>query len=135
MSRLDVPSSMAFKTLEKAIRQIQKEAEAATLESLSAKDGIVVLRDCDIDTARTHIYCGDHIDWDDSLGYSLAISHQRFEPESWRGHAHMKGRWRPGQWDVKETRVDTKGRRWVCDLGAHITDDFGNLVPVEGGAA
>jgi hypothetical protein len=132
MSRRNVPLTVAAKALEKAIRLIQQEAEAATLEALSARDGIVVLRDCDIGTARTHIFGFDHMDWDDSHGYSLGMIRQRFEPESWRGVHCMKWRWRPGQWNVQETRVDSKGRSWVCDLGAHITDDFGDLVPVEG---
>jgi hypothetical protein len=47
----------------------------------------------------------------------------------------MAGKGRPGQWDVRETRKDGKGRILVCNLGAHIIDDFGDLVPVEGGAA
>lgn len=135
MSRRDVPFSVAAKTLEKAIRQLKQEAEAATLEALSAKDGIVVLNGIDRRTAQLQDYWLEHLEWVDPDGYCLVLHRQRFEPESWVGKPHMAGKWRPGQWDVCETRKDGSGRVWVCKLGAHITNDFGDLVPVEGGAA
>jgi hypothetical protein len=43
--------------------------------------------------------------------------------------------WRPGQWRVSETRVDGQGRSWESMLGYFVIDDFGSLVPVQGGAA
>lgn len=134
MSRRDVPLTVAAKALEKAIRLLKQEAEAATLEALSAKDGIVVLSGIDPVTAKLQDYWLEHLEWKDSAGYCLVLHRERFEPESWAGKPHMAGRWRPGQWDVRETRKDGKGRIWNCNLGAHITDDFGDLVPVEGGA-
>lgn len=133
MSRLDLHLSVATKTLEKAIRLIRQEAEAATLEALSAKDGIVVLRDVDRGTLRIHTR-GDSMEITDDNGFCLDLYRRRFEPESWRGVGYMRGRWRPGQWAVTETRADGNGRLWSCELGAHIIDDFGTLVPVEGGA-
>lgn len=135
MSRIELPVTVATKMLAKAIRAIQTEVEAATLEALSEKDGILVLHDREHGTTQTSTFWGDSIELTDPNGFCLELCRRRFEPESWRGIECMKGKWRPGQWDVTETRTDAKGRRWVCDLGAHITDDFGTLVPVEGGAA
>ena len=134
MSRRDLPLSVATKTLEKAIRLIKEEAEAATLKQLSEKDGIVVLHDRERETTVVHTFLGGGMEITDRNGFRLELHRQRFEPESWRGVAHMRGYWRPGQWQVTEERTDAKGRSWVCELGAHIVDDFGTLVPVEGGA-
>lgn len=134
MSRLELHLSVATKTLEKAIRLIRQEAEAATLEALSAKDGIVVLHDFDRGSSRMRPFLGDSMEFTDANGFCLRLHRRRFEPESWRGISCMRGHWRPGQWDVTETRADGNGRLWSCELGAHVIDDFGDLVPVEGGA-
>lgn len=100
---------------------------------IAQHDGIT-LRDCERATAHLSILLGgDNIQLVGRDGYSLQLHRERFEPESWRSHACMKGRWRPGQWRVTETRIDGAGRSWFCDLGAHITDDFGALVCVEKG--
>jgi hypothetical protein len=123
-------------TVASLVAQVQAEAEASTLAALSAKDGIVTLHDCDRATASLQILLGgDDIQLTGADGYNLQLHRRRFEPESWRGCAWMKGRWRPGQWDVIETRIDGAGRAWICNLGAHITDDFGALVCVEKGGA
>jgi hypothetical protein len=124
------------KTLQQLLAQIQAEAVAATLEALSQKDGTVSLNEVDVQSIESSVLLdGDVIYWRDHCGYSLRISRTRFEPENWKGAIYMSGKWRPGQWRVTETRLDDQGREWECYLGPHIVDDFGTLVPVEGGAA
>lgn len=94
----------------------------------------VTLQDIDRDTASVYQYRDGGMDVTDRNGYRLELRRLRTMPECWRMHTHMQGKWRPGQWDVEEVRVDGAGRKWRTDLGPHITDDFGALVPV-GGAA
>lgn len=123
------------KTVQRLLAQVQAEAQAATLEALSAKDGIVALQSCDRATASLYHYSDGDFDLRDASGYRLELRRDRFEPKSWRGVPCMQGRWRPGQWDVRERRLDGHGNEWVRDMGAHITDDFGTLVSVEKGSA
>lgn len=42
--------------------------------------------------------------------------------------------WHPSHWVGMEQRHDTHGRRWSMSSAIYITDDFGTLVPLEGGA-
>lgn len=135
MAHLKNPPAPVSKTVQRLLAQIHAEAEAATLAALSAKDGIVTLRSIDRDTAYIHHHYDGDYDWKDGQGYCLELRRQRTMPESWRDAPWMKDKWRPGQWDVFEHRFDGQGRRWVQSMGAHITDDFGTLVCVEGGAA
>lgn len=132
---MKAPTPVITKAVAKLLAQVQAEAQAATLEALSAKDGIVVLQSCDRATASLYHYSDGDFDLRDAAGYRLELRRDRFEPESWRGVPHMQGRWRPGQWDVWERRIDGHGNKWTRQLGAHITDDFGTLVSVEGSAA
>lgn len=134
MAQLKHPTPPVSKTVQRLLAQIHAEAEAATLAALSAKDGIVTLNGVDRETSTIYQYRDGDIDFKDRSGYRLELRRMRFMPQSWRDAAHMQDRWRPGYWDVDEIRVDGAGRRWRCDLGPHIMDDFGTLVPV-GGAA
>lgn len=132
---MKTPTPVITKAVAKLLAQVHEEAQAATLEALSAKDGIVVLESCDRATAWLYHYSDGDFDLLDAAGYLLELRRKRFEPESWRGVPHMQGRWRPGQWDVREGRIDGQGNRWNRNLGAHVMDDFGTLVSVEGGDA
>jgi hypothetical protein len=120
------------KTVQRLLAQIHAEAEAATLAALSAKDGIVALHEVDRQNASIRTYCGDGLAWFDRSGYELTMSRQRFRYTN--GYL-VQTDWRPGQWRVSETRVDGQGRSWESMLGYFVIDDFGSLVPVQGGAA
>lgn len=137
MAQIKNPTPPVSKTAQRLLAQIHAEAEAATLAALSAKDGIVTLQDVDRDSTSFYQYRDGDMDFRDRHGYRLELRRLRCMPECWRDQPHMQGAWRPGQWDVEEVRVDGAGRKWRTDLGPHITDDFGALVPVgtEGGAA
>lgn len=120
------------RTTERLLAQVQAEAQAATLEALSAKDGIVVLHPID---AQPHIRCrGDDMYVGDSRGGTLWFYRRRELPESWIGHS-IAHAWHPSHWAGALTLIDGQGREWVHRLGAHVTNDFGDLVSVEGGAA
>lgn len=44
--------------------------------------------------------------------------------------------WNPARWLCWKTMVDLSGQRWMNHGGPeYVVDDFGTLVPVEGGAA
>lgn len=131
MAQLKTPPAPVSKTVQRLLAQIHAEAQAATLAALSAKDGIVALQDIDRETARIRSYCGDGLAWLDRSGYELRMNRERFRATSgdW-----VQRDWRPGQWSVHETRVDGTGREWECSLGYFVVDDFGALVPVQGGA-
>ncbi|WP_127804111.1 hypothetical protein [Hydrogenophaga sp. NH-16] len=136
MAKLKTPPPPVSKTVQRLLAQIHAEAEAATLAALSAKDGIVALQGIDRQTAR--VYCHPThqsvVMFADGGGYKTRMSRQHTMPESWRDSDYMKDAWRPGQWSVVLYQRDGQGREWECALGAHITDDFGTLVCVEGGA-
>lgn len=134
MAQLKTPPAPVSKTVQRLLAQIHAEAQAATLAALSAKDGIVTLQGIERDTAFIyHYYDGDY-DWRDQQGYRLEMRRERTMPASWRDAPWMQGKWRPGQWNVFERRMDGQGCEWTRDMGPHITNDFGALVPV-GGAA
>lgn len=137
MAQLKTPPAQVSKTVQRLLAQIHAEAEAATLAALSAKDGIVALQGIDRASARVRVnpYCEAQVLLSDGKGWLLDMERKHVMPESWRDATWMKDQWRPGQWDVTLVRVDGQGRKWTCDLGAHITDDFGTLVCVQGGAA
>lgn len=128
--QLKSPPAPVSKTVQRLLAQIHAEAEAATLAALSAKGGIVTLQDADHASAYVYHYKDGDYDYKDKTGYRLELRRMLFEPECWRNQPHMKGHWRPGQWNVTETRIDGQGRCWKCELGPHITDDFGMLVPI-----
>lgn len=127
---MKAPTPVITKAVAKLLAQVQAEAQAATLEALSAKDGIAVLQDVDRATAHLYEYLDGDFDLRDALGYRLRMRRERFESQCWRSN-----KWRPGLWYVSEVRVDRQGNKWTRDVGAFITDDFGTLVSVEGGAA
>lgn len=132
MAKLPLPPAPVSKTVQRLLAQIHAEAEAATLAALSAKDGIVALQSIDREAATIRTYCGDGLRWFDRSGYELRMARERFRAtiDDW-----VQIDWRPGQWSIHETRVDGAGREWECNLGHFVVDDFGTLVPVEGGAA
>lgn len=120
-------------TVAKLIAQVQAEAEAATLDALSAKDGILVLQPIERSTARFDDW-GDTLVFGDANGAVVRYYQRRELPESWRGGA-LERAWHPSHFAIYITRVDGRGRRWETSLGKHVIDDFGDLVCVEGGEA
>lgn len=49
-------------------------------------------------------------------------------PEGWRD-------WHPAHWVGSTTLTDSMGRKWSRHGDTYVVDDFGTLVPAEGGAA
>lgn len=108
--------------LELLIEQVRAEAEAATLEALSAKDGITVLHP--VDPTTRHVRAGSNsLVLEDKFGYSenCWLYHDR---ESVRGNRPLP------YWLISAERVGSDGHLWSRSLGVHIVDDFGTLVPV-----
>lgn len=134
MAQLKTPAAPVSKTVQRLLAQIHAEAQAATLAALSAKDGIVTLQNIDREDAFIVHYPDGDYDWRDHKGYRLQLRRYRTMPDSWLDAPWMKNKWRPGQWSVFEQRTDANGCNWERSLGAHITDDFGTLVPVSGAA-
>ncbi|MDO8903990.1 hypothetical protein [Hydrogenophaga sp.] len=106
------------KTVQRLLAQIHVEAEARTLEALSAKDGIVTLQPMEIGTRSYGD--SDYISSKDASGARISI---------WRDRSET-----PWHWHGIEILIDGRGREWARTLEAHVIDDFGNLVPVTGGA-
>ena len=124
--RAPVPQVSA--TVAKLIAQVQAEAQAATLEALSAKDGILVLQPLEHKSARLHFF-GDTATFEDLAGAEVHWSRNRHCPKSWIGSA-LADRWHPAHFSVYASRFDGSGRKWNTDLGTFITNDFGDLVEV-----
>lgn len=130
--QLKSPPAPVSKTVQRLLAQIHAEAEAATLAALSAKDGIVTLQDADSATRSADIR-GDSIVITDRAGYTLMLWRRRVRPDCWEDTGIN---WHPSFWYSAETRVDGAGRKWqTYDAPTYVTDDFGTLVNVEGGAA
>lgn len=123
MSRRYQPLSVATKTLEKAVRLIRLEAEAATLEALSAKDGIVVLQPAE-SPQWSFTDIGSVMNASNGATVSFYIY-----------HGVRSNGYPVPHWLASESRTDGNGRRWTLALGRHVVDDFGTLVPAESGAA
>lgn len=72
---------------------------------------------------------GDDIIWRGPNGREEA-KRRRFCPASWADHSVP---WHPSHWRIYSSRFDRFGREWSLTGGStpHVTDDFGNLVPVE----
>lgn len=113
------PTPTVSKTVQRLLAQVQAEAQAATLEALSAKDGIVVLQPMEVET-RSYSD-SDYISCKDARGARISLWRDRNET--------------PWHWHGTERLIDGRGREWARSLEAHVIDDFGSLVPVEGGAA
>lgn len=118
------------RTAAKLIEQLQAEAQAATLQALSAKDGIAFLRPLDRETLRVSVW-GDEITLRDDTKAEVCIHRKREEPESWRAAPHMRGYWHPSRWFGRITSVDNNGNQWSRNLNPMVCDDFGNLVEVQ----
>jgi hypothetical protein len=74
------------------------------------------------------------IDEDELIQYTAAngrdeYRQRRFCPECWRGGAMP---WHPSHWREYLTRTDSTGCGWAPEgvSTVHVTDDFGQLVPV-----
>lgn len=131
MAQLKTPPAPVSKTVQRLLAQIHAEAEAATLAALSAKDGILVLHGLDRDTARVR-HSGDFINVRDQFGAEIDMWRHRQLPTQWASHPELH---HPAWWHVYETRVDGIGRTWSGPSRTMVTDDFGTLVDVKGGAA
>lgn len=118
------PTPPVSATVAKLMAQIQAEAEAATLAALSAKDGILVLQPLDEATRRAR-FDGDTLRILDGTGGSIRAYRHRTIPEGWSPDG-----WHPSHYTVHVTRLDGTGQSWSAYIGAHVTDDFGNLVAV-----
>ncbi len=131
MAQLKNPPAPVSKTVQRLLAQIHAEAQAATLEALSAKDGIVTLQPMPTHQRRVHASRGQSIlsiEGTDGSELRLHITH---------GETDRHGKVLPGpRWSVLHALLDGQGRKWSTWLGFYfITDDFGNLVSVEGSAA
>lgn len=113
----------------KLIEQIRAEAREALLRALSAKDAVIVLHGFDAKTKRIEFY-SQNIEIYDATGNSISLRRHFTEPEAWVGHSHMAGYWHPARWYGDQTLLDLNGRKWQCDIGVMVCDDFGNLVQV-----
>lgn len=50
---------------------------------------------------------------------------------AWPGDTWLHKHWHPSHHYLTSARIDSTGREWISLAApAHITDDFGNLVPV-----
>lgn len=123
MTRKTTPQPTVSKTVSKLIQQIHAEATAATLEALSAKDGIVVL------------HSPEKPAWTFSRNGSLLMAAENGAETRCHIYHEVTARGPLPHWLVGEYRTDGSGHSWGRSLGVHIVDDFGTLVPVEGGAA
>lgn len=129
MARTKAAPPPVSKTVQRLLAQIHAEAEAATLEALSARDGIVVLDPMPLDGRRV-VARGSRsfrFECDDGSSLHFQITHEHVD----------FGLVGPGpRWMAFQTLRDGQGRKWETILGCNfITDDFGNLVDAEGGAA
>ncbi len=116
------------KTVARLVAQVQAEAEAATLEALSAKDGIVVLQPMD-SNPLIRVW-GEIIVASDDKGCEMRLAPMRTCPECWVG-TELGDRWHPSHWTISTTLVDGQGRQWEASRMRAVMDDFGTLVPVQ----
>lgn len=112
------------------IDQIKNEARTELLEELSLKRGTIVLAGLNPETRRLYLF-DDHIYIEDGAGNEIRVYRSRFEPESWRGQAHMAGVWHPARWGGSQEMRDCVGRTWRNELPTMVCDDFGHLVEVQ----
>lgn len=121
-TRKQTPAPVS-RTVQRLLAQIHAEAEAATLEALSAKDGITVLQP--MPKEGRHIEsCGPRGFWVQGADGSELLFFIDHAPD----HAGRVG----PRWSAEEKRCDGYGNRWSRYHGWFlITDDFGNLVDGE----
>jgi hypothetical protein len=121
-------------TVARLLAQVQAEAQAATLEALSAKDRIVVLHP--IEAAQVDFWAEDYVEVFDRVrsGTKATYVRRRQLPESWVG-CSLEADWHPSYWEVNLELSDCAGRLWKHVAGFHVTDDLGNLVQVQRGEA
>ncbi|MFN3494543.1 MAG: hypothetical protein ACK40L_08560 [Hydrogenophaga sp.] len=115
------------KTVQRLLAQIHAEAEATTLEALSAKDGIVAVQPMPAQRRKVHETTARGFGVTGADGSEL-----RFYID----HDARESRLIGPRWCASQTLLDGHGRKWQTWHGFEfITDDFGNMVDVEGGAA
>ncbi len=115
------------KAVVRLLAQVQAEAQTATLEALSAKDGIVVLQP--LEAPEVDFWSHDYAEISDARGSKVKFFRRRYCPESWIG-SDLEAEWHPSRWTVSFDLVDGQGNKWHREAGYHVADDFGNLVPV-----
>lgn len=76
-------------------------------------------QDASYNEAGRHLYC--------------TFEHGRVVFNNWN-RSDVGGNLSPFHWYGREYRRDEAGRGWDSYLGAHVLDDFGYLVPVDGAA-
>ena len=131
MAQLKNPTPPVSKTVQRLLAQIHAEAEAATLAALSAKDGIVTLQPMPPQQRRVKAYWSQNIFYVEGTDGSELVLHIT-HGETDRHDNVLTG----PRWSVCQALLDGQGRTWKTWLGWNfITDDFGNLVSAEGGAA
>ena len=128
MAQLKNPPAPVSKTVQRLLVQIHAEAQAATLEALSAKDGIVTLQDIDRQSLRVR-FDGDQMSLRDGRGNHTLMYRHRQLPAQW---VHCPEIHHPAYWHVYEDRVDGNGVSWSRESQTMVADDFGTLVPVGG---
>lgn len=117
-------------TVIQLIDQIKHEARAELLEDLSLERGTIVLLGLNPQTRRVQ-HSADCIRIEDATGNEIFLYRRRFEPDSWRGQAHMVGVWHPARWSGYQEMRDGTGRTWRNELPTMVCDDFGHLVAAQ----
>jgi hypothetical protein len=116
--------------IDKLVQELQAEERAKLLADMSAKNTAIVLHGIDQGTKCVE-NSGLFLMVSDAKGNSAYSYRNLEEPESWRGQAHMYGRWNPAYWYGFWEFVDANGAQWNCSIGKMVFDDFGSLVRVE----
>jgi hypothetical protein len=114
------------------IEQIHADAVEATLAQLSKRDGVVVLQPMGCGLKLVRFYStGDveAMEIRDGRGAETTLYKRYVRPKNC-------GDWHPSHWSGCRTMLDSHGKSWTNYGGpVYVTDDFGTLVLVEGGAA
>lgn len=128
MAQCKTPPAPVSKTVQRLLAQIHAEAEAATLAALSAKDGIVVLQPMPEASRVIESYgpSGFRIEGADGSELLFFIDHSKDSGKQPIGP----------RWSASMALRDGQGQKWTTYFGfEYITDDFGTLACVQGGAA
>lgn len=128
MAKLNTPTPPVSKTVQRLLAQIHAEAEAATLAALSAKDGIVALQPMPKASRAVESVGARGFRVEGADGSQLLFFIDHIED----GAPQPIG----PRWSAAMSLQDGSGQKWTTYFGFDfITDDFGTLVDVKGGAA
>lgn len=128
MAKLKTPTLPVSKTVQRLLAQIHAEAEAATLAALSAKDGIVALHPMPEAGRTVESVTGRGFRVEGADGSELIFFIDHIED----GAPQPIG----PRWSASMSLQDGSGQKWTTYFGFDfITDDYGTLVDVKGGAA